>query len=62
MRVANNMPNKIKSSKQYGMMQAIAHGTSTKKGLGPSPEVAREFIEKTSKSKRKMFAKKLKKK
>jgi len=50
-----------KSAKQYGMMQAIAHGTSTKHGAGPSPEVAKEFISKTSSSKRKKFAKMKKK-
>lgn len=49
-----------KSAKQYRMMQAIAHGTSNKKGYGPSKEVAREFIEKTPKSKRSMFMKKSK--
>lgn len=51
-----------KSAAQYGMMQAIAHGTSKMHGAGPSPEVAREFIEKTSKDKRKKFAKALKNK
>ena len=49
-----------KSAKQYGLMQAIAHGTA--KGLGgPSKEVAREFIDKTPHEKRKKFAKALKK-
>lgn len=46
-----------KSSKQYGLMQAAAHGNL--KGAGPSPEVAREFISKTSKKKRSAFAKQL---
>jgi len=50
-----------KSAKQYRMMQAIAHGTSTKHGAGPSPEVAKEFISKTSLSKRSKFAKMKKK-
>lgn len=47
-----------KSAKQYRFMQMIAHGGKKKKGdsVGPSPEVAREFIEKTSKEKRKQFA------
>ena len=49
-----------KSAKQYGFMQAKAHGNSTS-GIGPSPEVAREFINKTPSSKRKQFAKALKK-
>lgn len=42
-------------------MQMIAHGDkgSVKtKGVGPSPEVAREFIDKTPASKRKLFSKK----
>ena len=52
-----------KSAKQYGMMQAVAHGTSKMKHpAGPSPEVAREFIEKTSGKNRKQFAKMLAKK
>lgn len=50
------------SAKQYGLMQAVAHGTSTKSGLGgPSREVAKEFVEKTPAKKRKVFAKALKK-
>jgi len=49
-----------KSAKQYRFMQMMAHNPSKKhsKGIGPSPEVAREFIEKTSVNKRKEFAKK----
>ena len=43
-------------------MQAIAHGTSSKHGAGPSPEVAKEFISKTPAKKRSQFAKALKKK
>lgn len=39
----------VKSAKQYRFMQGIAHGMKPKKGLGPSPEVAKEFISKTSK-------------
>jgi len=46
-----------KSAKQYRMMQAISHGTSKMVG-GPSPEVAKEMIEKTPAKKRQMFAKK----
>lgn len=49
-----------KSARQYGLMQAIAHGA---KGLGgpskPSKEVAKEFIEKTPSKKRSKFAKAL---
>lgn len=53
-----------KSAKQYGLMQAIAHGTATK-GMGnpgPSRKVAEEFIHKTPSKKRKAFSKALMKK
>ena len=43
------------SAKQYGFMQAHAHGTA--RGAGPSPEVAKEFIHKTPASKRSEYAK-----
>ena len=46
-----------KSAKQYRFMQAIAHGASPKKGIGPSPEVAKEFVKKTPASKRKEWSK-----
>lgn len=46
-----------KSSKQYGLMQAAMHGNL--KGAGPSPEVAKEFIDKTPADKRSQFAKAL---
>jgi hypothetical protein len=47
-----------KSAKQYRFMQMMAHNPEKKKtkGAGPSPEVAREFIHKTSASKRKEFS------
>lgn len=47
-----------KSAKQYRFMQMMAHNPEKKrtKGVGPSPEVAREFIEKTSAKKRKEFS------
>lgn len=48
-----------KSAKQYGLMQARAHGSP---GPGPSPEVAKRFIEETPSSKRSEFAKHLRKK
>jgi hypothetical protein len=38
-------------------MQAIAHGKL--KGVGPPPDVAREFIEKTPEKKRRAFSKAL---
>ena len=38
--------------------QAIAHGAKSKKGIGPSEEVAKEFIKKTPKKKRSLFMKK----
>ena len=44
-----------KSAKQYGLMQAAAHGNL--RGPGPSPEVAKEFIHKTSASKRSEYSK-----
>jgi hypothetical protein len=48
-----------KSARQYRFMQMMAHNPSKKKtkGVGPSPEVAREFISKTSPAKRKEFSK-----
>ena len=45
-----------KTGKQYRFMQAAAHGKG--RSIGPSPEVAKEFIKKTSPKKRKLFAKK----
>lgn len=48
----------IKSAKQYRFMQGVAHGMKTP--TGPSPEVAKEFIDKTPKKDRKLFAKKKK--
>jgi len=47
-----------KSAKQYRFMQAIAHGATPNKGIGPSPTVAREFIEKTPPKKRVDWSKK----
>jgi hypothetical protein len=47
-----------KSAKQYKFMQAMAHGAKSDKGIGPSPEVAEEFIKKTPKKKRSLFSRK----
>ena len=47
-----------KSARQYRFMAGIAHGMKPKGGVGPSPEVAEEFVHKTSKKKRSMFMKK----
>lgn len=48
-----------KSAKQYRFMQMMAHNPSkARTSHGPSPEIAREFIEKTPAKKRKQFAKK----
>lgn len=47
----------VTSKKQFNFMQAIAHGAKPKKGIGPSPEVAKEFLSKTSEKKKKRFAK-----
>lgn len=44
-----------KSAKQYRFMQAVAHG---KVDAGPSKKVAEEFINKTSKAKRKEYSRK----
>jgi hypothetical protein len=49
------------SGKQYRFMAMIAHGGKSNKGVGPSPEVAEEFVHKTSPKKRSMFMKKKKK-
>ena len=47
-----------KSGKQFRFMAGIAHGMKTNKGIGPSEEVAEEFVKKTPKKKRSMFMKK----
>ena len=46
-----------KSAKQYRFMQMMAHNPEKANSKGPSPEVAKEFIEKTSAKKRKEYAK-----
>ncbi len=48
------------SGKQYRFMAMIAHGgkSNKKRGAGPSPEVAEEFVHKTPKKKRSFFMKK----
>ena len=48
-----------KSAKQYRFMQMMAHSPEKKRktDAGPSPEVAKKFINETSPEKRKMFAK-----
>ncbi len=47
-----------KSAAQYKFMQGIAHGMKPRKGVGPSPAVAQEFINKTAAKKRKVWSKK----
>lgn len=49
----------VKSAAQYRFMQMMAHNPEKKKttGVGPSKEVAREFIEKTPREKRRLFSK-----
>lgn len=47
-----------KSAKQYRFMQMMAHNPEKANSKGPSPKVAREFIEKTSAKKRKQWSKK----
>ncbi len=49
-----------KSAKQYGLMQAAAHGNL--RGAGPSEEVGKEFVDATPPAKRSSFAKALRKK
>ena len=49
------------SGKQYRFMAGIAHGMKPRGGVGPSPEVAEEFVHKTSAKKRSMFMKKKRK-
>lgn len=48
----------VKSAAQFRFMQAMAHGKKKKgKGAGPSPEVAKEFLSKTSHETKSKFAK-----
>lgn len=51
----------VKSAKQWRMMGAARSGNLKSAG-GPSPSVAKEFMEKTPESKRRKFASALKKK
>lgn len=44
-----------KSAKQYRFMAMIAHGGKPNKGIGPSQEVAKEFVKKTPAKKRKQW-------
>lgn len=46
-----------KSEKQYKFMQAVLHSKTNKKGVGPSKEVAKKFVEETPKEKRSLFMK-----
>ena len=46
-----------RSAKQFRFMAGIAHGMEPRSGIGPSKEVAKEFIKKTSKKKRIQFMK-----
>jgi len=48
------------SGKQYRFMAMIAHGGKPYKGVGPSPEVAEEFVHKTPAKKRSLFSRKKK--
>jgi hypothetical protein len=50
-----------KSPKQYRFMAGIAHGMTSNKGIGPSPEVAEEMVKKTPPKKRSLFMRKKKK-
>jgi hypothetical protein len=44
------------SGRQYRYMQMVAHGGHPKGGGGPSPAVAREFVDQTPPDKRRAFA------
>lgn len=46
-----------KTGPQYRFMAGIAHGMKPRGGVGPSQEVAEEFVHKTPKAKRSMFMK-----
>jgi len=50
----------VKSAKQFRFMQAAAHGNL--RGAGPSAEVAKEFLGKTSHKKKSAFARMKRKK
>ena len=45
----------VKSSKQFRLMQAAKSGNL--RGVGPSPDVAKEFLSKTPEATKSMFAK-----
>ncbi len=47
-----------KSAKQLRFMEGIAHGMKPNSGVGPSKAVAKEFVDKTPSSKKKIFMKK----
>lgn len=47
-----------KTAAQFNLMQAVLHGNAKKKGL--SRAVAKEYVDKTSTSKRHQFSKKKK--
>lgn len=48
------------SGRQYRFMVGISHGMKPRGGVGPSPEVAEEFVHKTPAKKRRIFMKKKK--
>ena len=47
-----------KSGAQYRFMAGVAHGMKPRGGVGPSPEVAEEFVHKTSPGKRSIWSRK----
>ena len=49
------------SGKQYRFMVGIAHGMKPNKGIGPSANLAEEFVHKTPAKKRSLWSKKKKK-
>lgn len=47
----------VKSAKQFRFMEAMKSGKKSKKGIGPSPEVASEMLGKTPHATKSKFAK-----
>lgn len=47
----------VTSAKQFRFMRMIASGKKPRSGIGPSPAVAQEFLDKTSHKDKSKFAK-----
>lgn len=46
----------VKSPAQFRFMEGIKNGMKPNKGIGPSPQVATDFLSKTPKKKKSQFA------